>query len=274
MPPWSENMARASTAQLSNANSRKKEGPPTATVGSNGYEQALENRNVTIEPSETGDSLEAMVKMEIMDRTPIRDPQDRAYLPYPSPHERECWNKDMVKCIGENEAVFQRTVMMELFQRHRLQDELDYASESVWNCVQPPTKTAQIANLITGMPKPDVMIAFRRNKVTTSDQSKYQAIQSLKSYISPEASEKTLRAFPFFFIEAKRDSGQNADKAVLHQCLNAASQALHNIWMLMKEARRDQNIMDEIRVFTVAAHSKGVLFRMHRVKHLPRGARV
>ena len=267
--PQAEDMARGSTIPPSLANSRKKDGPSTAPLGTSYYRTALENRNVTIEPSETEDSLQETIQTQVIDRDHIVGPQHDAYLPDPSPQEQEYWRKDMVKCIEENESVFQRTIMMELFQRHLLKDKLDYTSESVWGCPQPPTESATISNWITGMPKPDVMIAFQRREVTTSDQSKCRAMKSLKGCISPEASKKNQRAFPFFFIEAKRDSGKETETAVLHQCLNVASQALHNIWTLMQKAKRHKDVMEEVRVFTVAAHSKGVLFRMHRVKQLP-----
>lgn len=174
---------------------------------------------MTIGPSETEDSLQEMIETKVVNWDHTVHPQHPAYLPDPNPQEQEGWMEDMIKCIGENESVFQRTIMMELVQRRWLKDTLDYNSESLWGCLQPPTKSRTVS---IGLPKPDLMIAFRKDKVVTDDQSKSRALESLKGRISPETSmTNSERAFPFFFIEAKRDSGKgrgNGGAAPVFEC--------------------------------------------------------
>ena len=158
--------------------------------------------------------------------------------------------------------------MMKMIQRRSLGNKLDYISESEWASGSPPAKPAPLVRRM-GNPKPDMMIAFQRDKVINDDQEQSSAIERLDRRISPEGSAAgSQRAFPFCFIEAKRVSSTNADTAALHQCLNAASHALVNIWMVMREVRNGKEMMKSVRVFTVAAHSKSVVVRMHRVQQL------
>ena len=168
-------------------------------------------------------------------------------------------------CNIENESMYQRTIMMDLAQRRWLKDKLSCVSESLWRGPMPPSKTdTPVSTIQTGVPKPDLLIAFRRDEVVDSDQAKCRALCTWEPYISPERAGTVIpRAFPFFFIEAKKPS---TSEAALHQCLNDANFALHNIWSVLEATGNDSSIMDNVRVFTVAAHSKGVLIRMHRME--------
>ncbi len=52
-----------------------------------------------------------------------------------SAEDEQRWATDLAKCEISDEAIFQRTIMMELIDRHQLSDILDYTCESPWTCI-------------------------------------------------------------------------------------------------------------------------------------------
>lgn len=79
---------------------------------------------------------------------------------------------------------------------------------------------------------------------------------------------KRTRAFPFFTIEAKNSLASIHDRAALHQNLNNASQALHNMYEFLKEAGEDQEkeFFEKVRFFSAVAMYEGVVIRIHWAK--------
>ena len=143
-PPTPGDMARGAVLAPSDATSKKDAIGPSSKGGTE-YETILGDRNVEVEPTEDeADSLLQDIKREVMcwDRTALGD--DDPYIPDSTPEELDKWNQDMRKCHQENESVFQRTLMMEMFQRHSLGDKLDYISDSEWASQSPPRKPASI----------------------------------------------------------------------------------------------------------------------------------
>jgi hypothetical protein len=45
---------------------------------------------------------------------------------------------DLLECENSDEPVFQRTVMIDLIDRHQIADTLDYTCESQWQCERMP----------------------------------------------------------------------------------------------------------------------------------------
>ena len=62
----------------------------------------------------------------------------------------------------------------------------------------------------------------------------------------------------------------DANKA-LYQSLNNASQALHNIFEFFRDAgsKHEEIFFDNVRFFSVAANSNGLLVRIHRAIEVP-----
>ena len=256
-------MAKSSTARTGTDGERKSvaRGP-----GSRLYGDALTARNVFLAPSQRDAYLDT-IKSKLLKWDNSLHPGDEAFISDPSSEEEEEWRDDIDKCLQENESVYQRTVMMYLFKRRWLKKNLDWVSENLWNCPKPPSNAEEVSGLVTGRPRPDLIVAFQRSRIIDDEDSFTKPLPTLNECISPERKgSDASRAFPFFFIEAKKAFTE--PNAARDQCLNDASYALHNIWKLLQLAGGDFSAMDNVRVFTVAAHGRGILIRVHRAQPL------
>ena len=70
------------------------------------------------------------------------------------------------------------------------------------------------------------------------------------------------RVFHFFTIEAKKTKTSTGDTVGMHQSLNNASQALHNMFEFFREAgpQHENTFFDKVRFFSVVAASKASPF--------------
>ena len=83
------------------------------------------------------------------------------------------------------------------------------------------------------------------------------------------------RIFHFLAVEAKRAMLDLDSPQALHQCLNNASQALHNMFEFFRSAGPDHEevFYKKVRFFSVVANRKGILVRIHRAIKKPKDAR-
>ncbi|KAG8162690.1 hypothetical protein KVR01_007168 [Diaporthe batatas] len=205
-------------------------------------------------------------------------------------YDDKLWEKDLEKCQNqEQEAIFQRTIMLSMIDRYRLfyggkenQSSLEFAVETPWTCLPMPTHAERRGKRFLTCPKPDLAVGFRREKlVETCDWESFpEETQKLICYegINPPNQD---RAFCFLTIEAKRGWTSVDDKVALNQCLNNASQALHNMFEIFKEADREigegsrvkgdkytKQFFERVRFFSVVAVAGAMKIRIHRACRL------
>lgn len=201
-------------------------------------------------------------------------------------YDGKLWERDMDKCETQiKEAIFQRTIMLSMIDRYHLfygyQDEqspLDFAVETPWTCPPMPTHAADRREKFLTCPRPDLAAGFRRESLFENCQwnSFPKATQRLVCYEGVTPPNKD-RAFYFLTIEAKRGWVSVDDPVALNQCLNNASQALHNMFEFFKEADRtigeDFNVerddhtkkfFERVRFFSVVAIPGAMKIRIHR----------
>ena len=201
------------------------------------------------------------------------------------------WSADLSFCRDQQEAIYQRTVLVAMINRHQLiyagmemstelpESDLRFSVEAAWKCPSMPTRRfTKKANknqvgqqIFTTLPKPDLCVSFRRNIIIDSDDWKLllPETQQLICYegIANDNSEAS-RAFGFFFVEAKRSRNEPNDEVALGQVLNDASQALHNMHEFFKEAGHTKTFFKRVRVFSATTSEKGVIIRVHWASEL------
>lgn len=205
------------------------------------------------------------------------------------------WLADLRFCKNQQEAIFQRTVMMNMINRHQLifpdskilselsGSPLMFSVEAPWDC--PPMPTARFKRLpislkldksngeskiYTTAARPDLCVSFRTSKIIGPDLWKKLPPQTQHLVCYEGITEnKRDRAFGFFFVEAKKSRAEPDDKVALNQVLNNASQALHNIHEFFKEAKETPAFFKHVRVFSATASEKGAIIRVHRAVELP-----
>ena len=184
--------------------------------------------------------------------------------------EERKWAVDFAKCERSNEPVFQRTIMMDIINRHGLAESLDWICESEWTCNRMPRRMKPGA-VEAAMPKPDLAVAFK----TSSLINEFQMIDlgDFRSHMCPEnfKLDKEDRAFHFFSIEAKDTKAASATEVAINQNFNTASQALHNIYLFMAKAGKQDIFYEKVRFYSVVATSIGFRLRVHRATKLSKG---
>ena len=184
--------------------------------------------------------------------------------------EERKWAVDFAKCERSNEPVFQRTIMMDIINRHGLADSLDWICESEWTCNRMPRKMKPGAVEVV-MPKPNLAVAFKTSYLIKD----YQMIDlgHLRSPMCPESFklDKEDQAFHFFSIEAKDTKAASASEIAINRNLNTASQALHNIYLFMAQAGQQDLFYEKVRFYSVVITSAGFHLRVHRATKLSKG---
>lgn len=205
--------------------------------------------------------------------------QDKVWK-YDQDIQNEVWKHDYQRCEHDNEALFQHTLMMAMIDRPRLfwnrasnrRNHYDFSADRTWMCPAMPTKQLRDGKdaVIAPRPRPDLCVSFHTDEVASeTDMGELPA--ATRALIQFEGSDQPgpgERAFAFLTIEAKNSYKSLNDPKCLQQCLNSASQALHNMYQIFHEAHQETIFYNRIRVFTVSAMSQGILIRIHRAKEL------
>lgn len=165
---------------------------------------------------------------------------------------------DVQRCSFANEAVLQRTIMMEVIDRHQLNEILTFNCEGQWK------QDAMLCLISTGndkisLPKPDLNISF---KLESFDESA-PVPGNLKLSFRPDSDKEEYgQCFPFLFFEVKRT--QDNLKVALMANLHSASQALFNMYTWMLKAQQAEIFFEKVRVFSFVFNAQDLLVRMHR----------
>jgi hypothetical protein len=128
------------------------------------FPSGLEDRNVSLTESRVPDLRADEIKSLILEES-FRETDGEM-----ESHE-QLWALDQAKCNeGSNEALFQRTAMMNLIARHHLiygsgathQSRLDFSVEETWGCPPMPTRAYQKGEKFLTQPKPNLSVCFHR----------------------------------------------------------------------------------------------------------------
>lgn len=234
--------------------------PKPFDAGSKGFLMSLQGRNVEFD--EVADESKEWIKQFILpEQNELSVTQDERH-----------WELDLLKCAASEEAVFQRTVMMDLIDRHQLGGTLDYTCESQWQCARMPQRGGELANRMP-KPKPDLAVAFISKPILPSFQQ--ADLGDFRNTMCPENVKEGQyhRAFHFLSIEAKGASGDIANCKAHRQNFNTATQALHNMYFFMQKAGTEQlkGFFEKVRFYSVVATSKSFFVRVHRAVRVEKG---
>ncbi len=240
----------------------------------------LRNRNVLSDASTHLDPRKGEIQTISLDGY-LQETQEQETF-----HEK-LWESDKAKCTpGSSEALYQRTLMINLIARHLLiyqldsgnQQIFDFSVEEPWGCLPMPSRLLWAiprgqkseAKLLT-QPKPDLAVCFKREAVI-SDRMWEHLPEPTKGLACFENSSSSIsRIFHFLAVEAKKAIFDLDSPQALHQCLNNASQALHNMFEFFRDAgpEHEQVFYDKVRFFSVVANRKGIIVRIHRAIRKP-----
>ena len=257
MPPRNLLRSRnASEARSGTPNSRtskeldQKEKLRTVNPSNMGFLEGLRRRNIVFEAStDHNDSISALALGECLCTT--------------TKEEENNWQIDLHECHVSGEATFQRTIMMEILNRHKLGDCLKYSCEAIWTCNPMPRRPSLEFDRMAA-PTPDLTVSFKTSAII--DERRRTHLSNLMKYICPESlgENKIDRAFHFFSVEVKNAQIASKNNVALRQNFNVASQALHNIYMLMRLAETEDTFFKDVRFFSATATSSGFHVRSHR----------
>jgi len=240
----------------------------------------LHNRNVLSYPSTYLDPREEEIQSISLEGY-LQETQEQE-----TSHE-ELWKSDKAKCTpGSSEALYQRTLMINLIARHFLiyqfdsskEQIFDFSVEEPWGCLPMPSRLVWAiskgqksgAKFLT-QPKPDLAVCFKREAVISDRMWKTlpEATKGLACF--ENSSSSASRIFHFLAVEAKKAMHDLDSPQALHQCLNNASQALHNMFEFFRDAgpEHEQVFYDKVRFFSVVANRKGIIVRIHRAIRKP-----
>ena len=193
------------------------------------------------------------------------------------------WELDLKRSRKRNEAAFQRTAMMDIFDRETLyeQDVVDWNTELAWGkspffpaIAQPASPSDPSPRpFLLKQPQPDLVFSFKYCSIVDGDDR--SRLKEIQDFIRPEFQRGNTdeTAFPFCFVEAKRSEVTEASSDALMQNLNTASFALRNIWEVMRRSSHVDKF-ENVRVFSIVANADKVVFRIHRAEINKRLAQV
>ena len=267
LPPLDEesvSVIDAIMAQPEKAKEQLRTGPDNKD-----FPLGLFDRNVMWEPSPAPDPQMDHVN-GLASRVSKLEPDEEK-----KSHEH-LWSRDQDQCDGtSNEALFQRTIMMNLISRHSIIDYrddnnqlcLDFSVEEPWTCPPMPTRAYSTARKFLTAPKPDLAVCFRREALIPHQMwHRLPYATRLLACYENMVNIWTPKVFHFFAIEAKKGGAASDDTVGKRQSLNNASQALHNMYEFFRDAgpQHEQVFFDQVRFFSIGASTEGLTIRIHR----------
>lgn len=262
----------------------------TRAENMNKFEKGLEWRNVPLKEGHDPYLEELQNLTSVLETSHQLTPEEQTAKGVLKTYHDQLWERDRKKCEDHSqEAIFQRTLLISMIDRLNLiytsakASEpclFDFAVETPWSCPPMPTRAAIQKSYDAKWlprPRPDLAVAFVRKSLFPKgcDWSELPpATQKLICY-EGDSPENSTRAFHFLTIEAKRAYTGIDDRIARNQCLNNASQALHNMYEFFKEADAgvepgevEENYMEifftKVRVFSIVATDGGMKIRIHR----------
>jgi hypothetical protein len=176
---------------------------------------------------------------------------------------RRYFEADLKRCLARNEAVLQRTIMINIVNQYWLGKIFDWNSEGQWS--QPKdTRLPSREDDDISLPKPDLAISFTLKSFTGDVDDSDPIPADLEKCLSPDGGS---RCFPFLFMEVKKAGADLQDAYIAN--LHSASQALYNMYNWMMQAGKEQEFFHKIRVFSLVFNAQDLSVRIHRAERLP-----
>ncbi len=240
----------------------------------------LHNRNVLSDPSTHLDPREEEMQSISLEGF-LQETQEQE-----TSHE-ELWKSDKAKCTPDSsESLYQRTLMISLIARHLLiyqfasskEQIFDFSVEEPWGCLPMPSRLLWAlpkgqkseAKFLT-QPKPDLAVCFKREALIPNRMWKALPEPTKGLACFENSSSNASRVFHFLAVEAKKAMLDLDSPQALHECLNDASQALHNMFEFFRDAgpEHEEVFYNKVRFFSVVANRKGIVVRIHRAIRKP-----
>ncbi|TGJ86587.1 hypothetical protein E0Z10_g2198 [Xylaria hypoxylon] len=180
------------------------------------------------------------------------------------------FNKDLKHCMySDNEAVFQRTVMMSILNRHQISDKFDFNCEGQWSLRSNHYALLSTEENSISAPKPDLAIFFHFNSLVGPGLywQSTPVPDHLKPCMSPDGSIE--RCFPSIFIEA--ENGFHDLTTALMANMHSASQVLFNIYVWMSAAGHKDKFFSDVRLLSIAINAEKFALRVHRAQAAQEG---
>ena len=231
------------------------------------FEAVLAQHNVNLLP--TPDiKIDAWKKLVPSDLCSNTESESETSGPETSALDEARWQMDMKVCLGSNEAMFQRTIMMTILNRYELDDKLTYVCEAPWVSKRFPCGDCKPGLCRVSQPQPDLVVAFKPTSILPEGKraADFAKLRSHTGHIFPEGEDarKIRRAFPFFAVEVKGRRGALDNAGAEAQNLNTASQALFNIYRCMQDTKDTERFFEDVRFFSAIATTQGFWLRVHR----------
>lgn len=262
--PWDEEILDLLKAVLADSTLAE-----LVLMASEGLPLELEiNRNVNPKPSAERDLYADEIR-----RLPSKLPDESKESVEEKNLQAAVWKHDLLKCNEANEALFQRTLMMAMIDRHRFffdkktatPNRYDFSVEKLWKTWPMPTRAFGQREKVPARPKPDLCVSFRREQLLERSLMAHIPIVTWRLiHFEGMNAGGEHRIFPFLTIEAKKSFTAPDDRTALYQSLNNASQALHILYEFFHEAGSDEIFFEKVRFFSAAAMSTGIKIRIHR----------
>lgn len=240
----------------------------------------LHNRNVLSDPITHLDPIQEEIQSIFVEGY-LQETQEQ------ETSQEELWKSDKAKCRSDlSEALYQRTLMINLIARHCLiyqfdsskQQIFDFSVEEPWGCLPMPSRLLWAipkgqksqAKFLT-QPKPDLAVCFKREAVILDRMWMTLPEPTRGLACFENSSANASKIFHFLAVQAKKAMLDLDSPQALHQCLNNASQALHNMFEFFRDAgpEHEQIFYDKVRFFSVVANRKGIIVRIHRAIRKP-----
>ncbi len=126
------------------------------------YDETLKQHNIAIKPYK--DLIIGKLKKLILSGYP-----DQSGIVPTLNQEREeaNWQVDRDNCARSNEAIFQRTMMMDMLNRHALDERTEFVREATWHSGRFSCSAEQCK---ISKPTPDLAVAFHSDSLLMDDE--------------------------------------------------------------------------------------------------------
>ena len=178
-----------STVTSSNEN-LERTNPYLTSPADPGYDVILEQHNIAIIPYNDPiiDKLRKLILADDSERSGI-DPimsQER------EESEETNWQVDRFNCARSNEARFQRTMLIEMVDRFRLDIKIDFTCEATWYSHRFPCRDCSPKQCKISNPTPDLSFALRSETLLMNDEFSiaWTRLKSLGGHIFPEGTKQ------------------------------------------------------------------------------------
>lgn len=166
---------------------------------------------------------------------------------------------DLKRCLSQNEAVLQRTIMIHIINQYWLDEKFDWNTEGQWSQTDATCLKSRDDDKIS-LPKPDLAISFKLRSLSTGGDKSDPVPRELQSSLSPD---NGFRCFPFLFFEVKKAGADLQDAFMAN--LHSASQALNNMHTWIERANLEEECSEDVRVFSVVFNAQDLGVRVHRI---------